>query len=592
MGYRIIIVIGNKAIYLHTERRTINMLPNLHDVAIQARQKYRDEFSPNEFVLSDKFKDIFAESLRRAHQTIDYTKHTAIITTAGNLKMYIPNQWFAAAAYMVPFVQVFLKYKKIIDAFLLKEYDTAQERKDAVKLWKETNDNEPVNSFSISITNYLENQEKQIDSKELEDTVRLLTLFVSDYSWWYGNKTIDRTDAYVSPVLSLLGVVNVSQGYIADICYTFATAESDLVKAVAEMIDSNPASENTAPPVNSNYASCDKRLVGGINEIIYGAPGTGKSKYIDNEYAHNTITTRVVFHPEYTFFDFIGTYKPSPVYKQSNILLNTLDGDEFTFGEPLIDYRFIPGPFINCLVSAWMNPGQMHTLIIEEINRANAAAVFGEIFQLLDRNINGESEYSIEPPYDLKQYLMSFPEMHEHIKNGLRIPSNMNIVATMNSADQGVMPMDSAFKRRWAFKYVRISIEGAVHEGALLSYASREVKWGNLVKAINKKLMDLNYEEDRLIGPYFIKPEEVGKRQATDKLLLYLWDDVLRYNHEPFFNAQVHNFAELSDKFSTEDVFDLLLNQDYAVLLNAGSDNEEQNNVLPPDPETPASEEP
>lgn len=542
------------------------MLQNLHEIAISSRQRYRDEFTASEIVLSDTFKNAFGESVRRDGQSVDFTAHTAIVTTSGNLKMYIPNQWFCAAAYTVPFIQEFLQYKNLLwDKIMADLYATSQERKDTVRKLKDGNDQTFKSSFQSSMTGKLASY---VPTDELEETADFLMKFVSDYDWWYGNKTIDRSDCYVSPVLSLLGVVNVSQGYIADISYKFAT-QPRLAAAALDMIDTihiDSQDDVTAlHPVQEDL----QRLTGGINEIIYGAPGTGKSKMLDDTYVHNTRSARVVFHPEYTFFDFVGTYKPVPVYKTTDTELHTLGGDCLAAGEPYIDYRYIPGPFINTLVNAWLDPNHMHSLIIEEINRANTAAVFGEIFQLLDRDVNGTSEYGIDPSYDLKQYLLSIPDMKAYIANGLRIPSNMNIVATMNSADQGVMPMDSAFKRRWSFRYVRIAIEGAVHEYAPLRYANQEVSWGNLVRAINHKLISLGFEEDRLIGPYFIKPEEIGNKRATDKLLLYLWDDVLRHNRSSFFNSNIGTFADLSDKFISKDVFNLYENPETEKLLNA-----------------------
>lgn len=542
------------------------MLQNLHEIAISSRQRYRDEFTASEIVLSDTFKNAFGESVRRDGQSVDFTAHTAIVTTSGNLKMYIPNQWFCAAAYTVPFIQEFLQYKNLLwDKIMANLYATSQERKDTVRKLKDGNDQTFKSSFQSSMTGKLASY---VPTDELEETADFLMKFVSDYDWWYGNKTIDRSDCYVSPVLSLLGVVNVSQGYIADISYKFAT-QPRLAAAALDMIDTihiDSQDDVTAlHPVQEDL----QRLTGGINEIIYGAPGTGKSKMLDDTYVHNTRSSRVVFHPEYTFFDFVGTYKPVPVYKTTDTELHTLGGDCLAAGEPYIDYRYIPGPFINTLVNAWLDPNHMHSLIIEEINRANTAAVFGEIFQLLDRDVNGTSEYGIDPSYDLKQYLLSIPDMKAYIANGLRIPSNMNIVATMNSADQGVMPMDSAFKRRWSFRYVRIAIEGAVHEYAPLRYANQEVSWGNLVRAINHKLISLGFEEDRLIGPYFIKPEEIGNKRATDKLLLYLWDDVLRHNRSSFFNSNIGTFADLSDKFISKDVFNLYENPETEKLLNA-----------------------
>jgi len=195
--------------------------------------------------------------------------------------------------------------------------------------------------------------------------------------------------------------------------------------------------------------------------------------------------------------------------------------------------------------------------MIEEINRANAAAVFGEIFQLLDRQRDGSSEYKISLPAELHSYLSGIYKMPAFINGGLSIPSNMNIVATMNSSDQGVSIIDSAFKRRWNFEYLPIDIGSAVHKDAIIQYGSKDVKWGKFITALNEKLKNMRIDEDRLIGPYFIRPEEVTSKCAVDKLLLYLWDDVLKHRREQFFNSSIRTFADLSYKFSIDDVMNL-----------------------------------
>lgn len=530
------------------------MLPNLHEIAVNTRQKYRDEFSAGEVVLSQAFKDAYGASLRKDGQNVDFTAHTAIITTSGNLKMYIPNQWFCAAAYTVEFIQVLLQYKKIIDEIISINCGNASEKKDYITKLKTADDAKVIEAFKMQVTSYMKTR---VPADELDTTVSYLTLFATDYSWWFGNKTIDRGDTYVSPVLSILGVVNASQGYIADISYKFAT-EPAIAEAVVDMTGGKSDAAQQEQEVNPADGVTHPRLTGGVNEIVYGAPGTGKSRYLADQYGHTTRCTRVVFHPEYTFYDFIGSYKPVTLYKETGVPIHTRSGIPFESGEPVIDYKFVPGPFIATLTEAWLHPGIMHTIIIEEINRANSAAVFGDIFQLLDRDVDGNSEYAITPSEELLEHLLSIPGMQQHLKEGLKIPSNMNIVATMNSADQGVMPMDSAFKRRWSFKYTRIAISGAVHENAPITYAHYEITWGNLVRAINDKLVNLGFDEDRLIGPYFIRPEEIGSKRATDKLLLYLWDDVVRHNRESFFNSNIKTFADLSDSFSEADVFDLL----------------------------------
>ena len=171
------------------------MLQNLHETAISSRQRYRDEFTASEIVLSDAFKNAFAESVRKDGQSIDFTAHTAIVTTSGNLKMYIPNQWFCAAAYTVPFIQVFLQYKNLLwDKIMVDLYTTSQERKDTIKKLKESNDQTFKNAFKSNMIGKLA---AYVPTDELEETADFLMKFVSDYEWWYGNKTIDRGDCYV-----------------------------------------------------------------------------------------------------------------------------------------------------------------------------------------------------------------------------------------------------------------------------------------------------------------------------------------------------------------------------------------------------------
>ncbi|MBN2542870.1 AAA family ATPase [bacterium] len=532
------------------------MIQNLNQIALDCQRRFKEEFSNDEFVLSKEFKEVFGTYLRKRNQNIDFSSYTAVVTTSGNNKIFMPNQWFAAAAYMAPFVEEFLEYQSLVMQILEEGNPADSNLKDYITTLKRSSDDEDQYEFR----EFAEKELKGIiPDEEINETAEYLSYFVFDYDWWFGSKTIDRGDAYYSPVLALLEVVNVTQEYIADISHAFAT-EPLLAALADQMIEKftkqAPEGEDRTPIKELPKL----RLTGGTNEIVYGAPGTGKSRYLEDKYGIPPYTIRVVFHPEYSYFDFIGTYKPVPVYRDTGNEYKSLDGSVVGTGEPHIDYRFVPGPFINILINAWRYPEHMWTILIEEINRANAAAVFGETFQLLDRTIDGSSEYTLAPPEDLRNYLLSVDGMSSHLTDGLKLPSNLNIVATMNSADQGVKPMDSAFKRRWNFKYLRISIIGAVHEKAVLRYADRYVYWGRLVEAINRKLsgVGIALNEDRLIGPYFVKPEEVGTKSATDKLLLYLWDDVLRHNRDSFFNSEIRTFSDLSDKFEFDDVLAIL----------------------------------
>ncbi len=269
------------------------------------------------------------------------------------------------------------------------------------------------------------------------------------------------------------------------------------------------------------------------NRIVFGAPGTGKSHQLKkdaNALLKDTKGSfeRVTFHPEYTYSQFVGSYKP---------VTNAI-------GE--IRYDFVPGPFMRVLVAALKSgrtdSPQPHLLLIEEINRAKVAAVFGDVFQLLDRNDLGSSEYEIHATEDIKKYLIS--ELGK-APDVIKIPDNMFIWATMNSADQGVYPMDTAFKRRWNFEYIGIDdndddVGGIVTLG--VGNHAMDVNWNQLRKAINETLaVNFGVNEDKLLGPYFISqavfafgedgrmldPEKF-KAAFKSKVLMYLYEDAAK----------------------------------------------------------------
>ena len=185
---------------------------------------------------------------------------------------------------------------------------------------------------------------------------------------------------------------------------------------------------------------------------------------------------------------------------------------------------------------------KQYFLVIEEINRAAAAAVFGDIFQLLDRRHDGRSQYSIDVvDADFKRYF----ETHAAavlVDGKLILPSNLSLLATMNSSDQAVMPMDSAFKRRWQFEYVSIESDTYPrgHFNLNAGADTFTVSWENLSKVINNQLAGVQIPEDRLLGPWFVNENELQNSQATlaGKLAMYLWEDVLRHAHrESIFNT-------------------------------------------------------
>lgn len=299
------------------------------------------------------------------------------------------------------------------------------------------------------------------------------------------------------------------------------------------------------------------------NYLVFGAPGTGKSNdlkekvelYFKDEESYE----RVTFYSNYSYQQFVGTYKPK------------MNGNE-------IVYNYAAGPFIRTLVKALKNPQKNYLLIVEEINRANPAAVFGDIFQLLDRK-NGRSEYQIEASEDLREYLVSHlisgynTCRDENIKKKaldkykkIYIPSNMYIWATMNSADQGVFPMDTAFKRRWDFKYIGIdnNQEKIKDKEVQLGSTGKMAKWNTLRVYINKLLIKCKINEDKLIGPFFLGLEvlddnEKFNKAFKSKLLMYLYEDAARQHRNKIFKAKKFStYSELCKAFDRDgiDIFE------------------------------------
>ena len=283
------------------------------------------------------------------------------------------------------------------------------------------------------------------------------------------------------------------------------------------------------------------------NKIFFGAPGTGKSYKLNKDKDRllnikedadsSEQYERITFHPDYSYANFVGTYKPIAYKDQDDI--------------KKITYEFVPGPFIRTYIKAVKSARNEEVkpflLIIEEINRSNVAAVFGDIFQLLDRKDNGESEYSIHASEDLKNYLADPDVLGGQPKDysEIRIPDNMFIWATMNSADQGVYPMDTAFKRRWSFEYLGVDNNQDIIEDKNFTLPNQEViNWNLLRKSINAKLSALRINEDKLLGPFFISKsileseDVIFKNAFTNKVLMYLFEDAAKHKKNEIFNIK------------------------------------------------------
>lgn len=263
-----------------------------------------------------------------------------------------------------------------------------------------------------------------------------------------------------------------------------------------------------------------------LQQIYYGAPGTGKS-YKINEITKSTKDfTRTTFHPDSDYSTFVGCYKPT--MEPTGTIVG---GKEQT----KISYSYVAQAFLQAYTAAWKNTSAPYYLIIEEINRGNCAQIFGDLFQLLDRDENGMSSYGITPDKDIANYLRKAFAKSEienaDIKNGntMMLPSNLYILATMNTSDQSLFPIDSAFKRRWDWEYVPIEDAGKKH---YIKVGNKKYDWWTFIDTINNSIDHITGSEDKKMGYWFVKPQnndrEITAKQFVGKVLFYLWNDVYK----------------------------------------------------------------
>lgn len=300
------------------------------------------------------------------------------------------------------------------------------------------------------------------------------------------------------------------------------------------------SSESTSTSSDDNDGAADDVLYTipqgkGKNEIHYGAPGTGKSYSVSEQYQSNPKTMqRITFYPDYDYSDFVGGLQP-------------------TRENGTIDYLYVGGPLVWSIIRALDNPTQEITLIIEEINRAEAASVFGDTFQLLDRDsVTGISTYAISN-VEMANFIDDHTKFNYDLSHqGIRLPGNLNIIATMNPADQGVYPLDTAFKRRWHMQYHPINWKySPSNKYPNIIVPGFNEQWQAVGQAINIMLMKLGTNEDSLLGQFFFDTNELSGSNnvnyVSSKLFGYLWNDVARYKREELFKA--HTLSQLIDDY-------------------------------------------
>lgn len=297
-----------------------------------------------------------------------------------------------------------------------------------------------------------------------------------------------------------------------------------------------------------------------LQQITYGAPGTGKS-YGISDIIESVDHVRTTFHPDSDYASFVGAYKPTMSKQKAT---NGYSVDEgYGHDEEQIVYKFVPQAFTKAYIKAWENYPDDTILIIEEINRGNCAQIFGDLFQLLDRDDSGFSSYPIEADADIANYIAnemklvipvedknrinqlyekSYPEgIIDKIKNGelLLLPDNLRIWATMNTSDQSLFPIDSAFKRRWDWKFVKIS---DAHKNWTIHFGDEACDWWEFIKQMNRIIAKETSSDDKKLGYFFCKPSNededfINEERFVGKVLFYLWNDVFKDGETKYFKV-------------------------------------------------------
>lgn len=307
---------------------------------------------------------------------------------------------------------------------------------------------------------------------------------------------------------------------------------------------SNPTAEFISNVVNKNeFAKAENHhfLFEPIQKIFFGTPGGGKSHKVKNlievTKGAKDRCFRTTFHPDTDYASFVGSYKP------------VMKGE-------LICYKYVPQVFTLAYIAAWNDLENEYFLDIEEINRGNCAQIFGDLFQLLDRKNEGYSEYPIQADSDLAEYLKNaIDEDGEDIlsnkdgidNNRLCLPPNLSIVATMNTSDQSLFPMDSAFKRRWDWEFVPSTFNEK--DNYNITLGNNVYKWHTFLKETNARIKQATDSEDKQMGSYFVK-SDMDEEKFKSKVMYYLWSEICKEEYKT-----QNNFFRYIDKEKNEQEF-------------------------------------
>lgn len=531
------------------------MFPDLLDKNIQPKEIIISEIP--EIHLSEGIKKKLTEMF--VEEENGYVKVSDFTTTVAIDKNYVffPNQYFYLAILCKNYAEALFKYCDF--------FDNNVKNNSSLK--------EQIINQHFSNTKYTSFFNNIEDSKFFSDFIigGEVSSFRPGKNLVNGDKYRGTKDIFGSCILKKISIPDASSNYFGSIVY-YLTKRNDLYSQLDSEIYQQIKNNNNFIKQNSVLSSTQHPS----QIIYYGVPGSGKSHKIDEitKGVPDEQKMRVVFHPEYTNADFVGQIVP-----------RVDDG---------VDYRFKAGPFSRILKRAYQNIDKPFYLIIEEINRGNASAIFGDLFQLLDRDESGYSKYSVEN-LDINSYIRSKDNLYNDKEvpstvkvgdtewteiTGIRLPPNLSILATMNTSDQNVFALDNAFQRRWDMELVEnkflISNESSEDEkekakkqaSAIieLPQANLTYTWQQFQSIINSIISEksnsteLSSMEDKRLGCWFVKACEyesenkekkfgISKKIFANKVLKYLWDDAFKFCHQEIFLAEIFDFENLQNIF-------------------------------------------
>ena len=495
-------------------------------------------------VLPDKFKAKFRSF--GDYKIEQYNLYTLQVSSRKSL-LIIPNQWVYIAACCCQYYIELMKYKNKLEAlgFTNDMYEACHPSKDNGDI---SEDQKTKEVCKEKAEHYLENY----DGADKE----FLVNFLWNYEYWGGGKNIKRSNDFTdSPVLNIANTINASSSLIGAIVK--GLANQDCLNLLLES-EEWKSFEGTSASSHAPKKTSESKFP--LQQIFYGAPGTGKSHAI-NELTAGKDVIRTTFHPDTDYSTFVGAYKPTTkpvpvitVIGTEAVPVRDKNGKEMM--EDKIVYEYVSQAFLQAYVAAWRKYCDVQEgeepmdefLVIEEINRGNCAQIFGDLFQLLDRGDEGFSEYPIKADSDMKKLLeKEFEGLEIKNKEGINtlfkgdkdivaevlagdvllLPNNLYIWATMNTSDQSLFPIDSAFKRRWDWNYVPISDAG---KNWMIEVNGAQYDWWKFLEAINDKVYHATYSEDKKLGYFFCKAKDgvISADKFVSKVIFYLWNDVFK----------------------------------------------------------------